>query len=752
MDYFAHSLPDRPKSEWQQLVEHLCSTADRASRNAEKFGAGRAATLAGLLHDLGKYSAEFQKRLEGGEAVDHATAGAREAMALAAQPRDKLIAEIVAHAIAGHHAGLPDSVGAASLEERVGKKLHALDPVWREEIAPVADGLIKQSFKAGASRQTLAFQLAFFGRMIFSCLVDADFRDTEAFYDRAEGRSSPREWTILPDIIDALRGRFDEHMAKLGARAEATPINALRAEVLAHTRKQADLPRGLFTLSVPTGGGKTLASLAFALDHAKRHGMERIVYAIPFTSIIDQTAAIFRSVLQDENDIVLEHHSSVDEERIDDEDRRHGREAREKLKLAMEDWAAPVIVTTNVQLFESLHADRPSRCRRLHNLANSVIILDEAQTIPLHVLRPCLAALNELALNYGATIVLCTATQPAVRKVDFEDGLDLPPERELAPDPQRLHRQLQRVRVEKLGVLDDDALVGQLGQTSQGLVIVNSRAHALALYRKARDAGFDDAVHLSTRQCAAHRRDILAHVRETLKSGKPCRVIATSLVEAGVDLDFPRVWRAEAGLDQIAQAAGRCNREGKREIDESIVGIFQSPDFPPPREIRQFADDMRRIRHSDLLSPEAIREYFGEVYWRKGKKALDKFDVMDAWLLAFDKPNFNYRSIGRSFRMIESGMTPVIIPWDEKAQEAVDNLGLEAFPSGRLARLLQPCIVQTPPSARRLLLENGHAAFVHPELRGDQFAVLQSPGLYKPDVGLLWEDADYLSEENWLIG
>ncbi|RTL86129.1 MAG: CRISPR-associated helicase Cas3' [Hyphomicrobiales bacterium] len=749
--WYAHSLLNSPKSKWQPLAEHLLSTAALASQRAEKFGAARAANLAGSLHDLGKYTREFQKRLEGGARVDHATAGAHEAISLAQHPEDKLVAEIVAHAIAGHHVGLPDSVGGdASLGERVKRKLAPLDPVWRDEIAPLAEGLIPKSFRAGAHKDRLPYQLAFFGRMIFSCLVDADFRDTERFYDTAEGRESPRDWAGLPSIVATLVARFNAHTTRMSACSVESEVNALRTEILAHVRRQAAAERGLFTLTVPTGGGKTLASLAFALDHAKRHGLERIVYAIPFTSIIDQTAAIFREVLEESGDeFILEHHSSIDEESIDDEDCKHRREARNKLKLAMEDWAAPIVITTNVQLFESLYANRPSRCRRLHNLANSVIILDEAQTIPLHVLRPCLAALDELANNYGASLVLCTATQPAVTEPHFVGGLSLSSQRELAPSPVILHEKLRRVRLAHLGALDDNALVAELAETSQGLMIVNSRAHALALYRKARNAGLEGATHLTTRQYAAHRREILADVRKRLIGGAPCRLIATSLVEAGVDLDFPRVWRAEAGLDQIAQAAGRCNREGKRSVEESVVGVFKSADYAPPREIAQLAGDMARIigKHVDLLAPGAMRDYFSEVYWRKDK-ALDKHRVMDAWAVSAGRPIFDYARIGRDFRMIESGQLPVIVGIESPAKDALAALR-GGKPPGAVARAIQPYIVQIPSKARELLLRNGHVAFV--EEFGDQFAVLRSDGLYKrdpggEDLGLLWEQADYLDE------
>jgi CRISPR-associated endonuclease/helicase Cas3 len=593
---------------------------------------------------------------------------------------------------------------------------------------------------------SVAYRLGFFGRMVFSCLVDADFRDTEAFYCAAEGRSADRDWPKLPNIVGESIARFDAHMAKVIAAAKATAVNALRLEILSHVRSRAPDSQGLFTLTVPTGGGKTLASLAFALEHAKQHHLERIVYAIPFTSVIDQTVAIFREVLGDE--VVLEHHASIDESQIS------GREAREKLRLAMEDWGAPVIVTTNVQLFESLHSNRPSRCRRLHNLVKSVIVLDEAQTIPLHVLRPCLAALDELARNYGCSVVLCTATQPAIAAPEFEGGLPLGPERELAPEPLRLHQQLKRVRLERLGDCSDDKLVEALAATAQGLVIVNSRAHALTLYRKAVEAGLDGVMHLTTRQYAAHRLRILGDVRQRLGKRKPCRLIATSLVEAGVDLDFPRVWRAEAGLDQIAQAAGRCNREGVRPVEESVVGVFRSTEHKPPREIAQLTGDMARMagKHADLLSPEAIRAYFGEVYWRKGD-ALDRERILQAFRMDARQPDFDYRRISEVFRMIESGLAPVIVaretePREAKAREALASLRAGAS-AGAVARRVQPFIVQIPAKARDLLLTNGHARTVDGD--GGEFVELVTESLYRDEVGLEWENADYLAVEDSII-
>jgi CRISPR-associated endonuclease/helicase Cas3 len=333
--WYAHSLPnDEDKSHWQPLACHLKGVSTLSACFGAKFRAESAATLAGLLHDLGKYTLEFQCRLEGGERVDHATAGAQEIVALAAQVSDRCIAEIIAHAIAGHHAGMPNSVGETSLDARLRKLLPALDPIWRNEITPIAEGLTPAGFSWRDNGR--ARQLAFFGRMIFSCLVDADYRDTAAFYNAAKGEKVDRDWPRLRDNIDDYIERFDRYMEKKPRKD--TPVNVLRAEILSHTRARAQTDQGLFTLTVPTGGGKTLASLAFALDHAKRHGLERIVYAIPFTSIIDQTAAIFREVLGE--DVVLEHHSSIDEERIANEDREHRREAIDKLKLAMEDWAA----------------------------------------------------------------------------------------------------------------------------------------------------------------------------------------------------------------------------------------------------------------------------------------------------------------------------------------------------------------------------------------------------------------------------
>jgi CRISPR-associated endonuclease/helicase Cas3 len=404
--FFAHSGNSDDRSGWQTLQSHLVAVGALAAGRGAKFGALKAAALAGLLHDLGKYSVAFQRRLGGSRGpVDHSTAGAQQVIHLATGGIDRGMAELIAYVIAGHHAGLPDREGAAgSLTERLAKTIEPLDQTWRDEIRADAVGLFPPSFRRHPDRALLPFQLGFLGRMLFSCLVDADFRDTEAFYARTQRRGVDREWPALSDIIEGLIAAFDAYMAEKRQTATRTAMNCLRTEILAHVRSRAREAPGVFTLTVPTGGGKTLASLAFALDHSKHYGLERIITAIPFTSVIDQTAAIFREVLG--NDVVLEHHSAIDEEHF------RAREGADKLRLAMEDWAAPIVVTTNVQLFESLFANRPSRCRKLHSLARSVIVLDEAQTIPLPVLRPCVAALDELARNYGTSIILCTATHP----------------------------------------------------------------------------------------------------------------------------------------------------------------------------------------------------------------------------------------------------------------------------------------------------------------------------------------------------
>ena len=324
--------------------------------------------------------------------------------------------------------------------------------------------------------------------------------------------------------------------------------------------------------------------------------------------------------------------------------------------------------------------------------------------------------------------------------------------RELAPDPQRLAAAFRRVTIRTAAALDNGDLVAALEQTAQGLVIVNSRKHALDLFREAKKAKLDGIIHLTTRQYAAHRREILANVRQRLVDEQPCRLIATSLVEAGVDLDFPRVWRAEAGLDQIAQAAGRCNREGRHRADQSIVTVFLAPDYPPPPEIKGLSGDMSRMmeKHADLLSPDAMEAFFGEVYWRLGH-ALDREKILDLFKMDKSGTNFAYRSVAEKFRMIESGMVPVIVARDERAKTAIEKLGVASVPSGAIARNLQSFIVQVPPMARNLMIANGHVRFEKEGLRGNQFAVLQTPSLYSPEAGLIWEDAAYLALENAIL-
>lgn len=733
---YAHSTQNKSKIDWQPLADHLLAVAHLSSQKAAFFGGEQLAFIAGLLHDLGKYTDEFQRRISGDLIrVDHATRGA-----MLAVERYGQAGKLLAYAIAGHHAGLANGrdVGERrSLQERLkGHGLPVLLDQWQQEIPlPTMAELGPPPIKPVRERQV--FQLTFLTRLLFSCLVDADFLDTEAFYNRIEQRPSlrPSQQPTLTELRTALDGYL------MGFSADSS-VNCIRADILAHVRQQAECAPGLFSLTVPTGGGKTLASLAFALDHAIRHGLRRIIYVIPFTSIVEQNAAVFRQALGALGEqAVLEHHSAFSDDRSKD------RQARDKLRLAMENWDMPIIVTTAVQFFESLYADRPARCRKLHNIAGSVIILDEAQTLPLKLLRPCVTAIDELALNYRCSPVLCTATQPALQAPQFKGGLQAV--RELAPNPPQLFQQLARVQIRQAGILSDAALQQLMGEYKQVLCIVNNRRHARALYESIADQ--EGARHLTTLMCARHRSQVLAEVRQRLREGLPCRLVATSLIEAGVDVDFPTVLRAEAGLDSIAQAAGRCNREGRRPLEASNVLVFQTenPDWKAPQELQQFAQAAREVLRNtmgDPLAPEAITRYFQQLYWQRGERELDKADLL-AQIESKRLEGIPFEMLADKFRMIDSVQCPVIVPFDDIARGALKALEF-AEGCGELARQLQPYIVQLPKQAYNALRETGAIQPVAPARYGEQFIQLLNPDLYHAHYGLHWDNPAFIRSEN----
>lgn len=740
--FFAHTLKDRPPETWEPLIPHLVGTAERARDFASPFGCGELAYAAGLLHDLGKYQEDFQLRLRGDpRSVDHAAHGA-----VYARRHYSKIGSLIAHGIAGHHAGLADTLFKS--DGRLDHKSATLDAIVE---AAQRDGLVFPDVpglpRLKGSKDT-GFQLAFLIRMLFSCLVDADYLATEDFYVHAERRPPPARGAAasLADLAEAL----DRHF---GGFAPPPPgsLNARREEILGHARSKATLPPGVFTLTVPTGGGKTLTSLAFALDHARANGLERVIVGIPFTSVIEQTAEVYRDALAPHQNAILEHHSAFDQSAID------GKEARSKLSLAMETWDQPLVVTTTVRLFESLFSNRPSQCRKLHNLARSVIVLDEVQTLPLALLRPCVAALKELAANYGCSIVLCTATQPALLADPppggrpfiggFEDVV------ELAPDPPALFEALRRVRVEPIGEQGDGDLVERLADAPQALCIVNSRLHAQALYNA---SGYLDGVrHLSTLMCAAHRRAVLSEIREDLTAGRPCRVISTSLIEAGVDVDFPLVLRAEAGLDAILQAAGRCNREGRRSADESMTLVFRPGEAKRPQSMRVAIESAEGVfrTHDDVTTLSAVSDYFGQLFDRKGDSVLDTKGILKACQERVTTLDFPFKTIATEFQMIDDYNLPVIIEWDETARAAVRDLRFlpEGFTPGGVARRLQPYTVGIPPRARAALIASGAAEVIDRARYDDQFVLLANRDLYRPDIGLSWADPTVMTAEGLVV-
>ncbi len=435
-----------------------------------------------------------------------------------------------------------------------------------------------------------------------------------------------------------------------------------------------------------------------------------------------------------------------------------GRDAMARLRRAAENWDAPVIVTTAVQFFESLFANRTSRCRKLHNIARSVVVLDEAQTLPLPLLHPCLAALDELARNYGTSIVLCTATQPALtRREGFRLGLDIPKERELAPDPPALHAALRRVQVERrLGKTSDTEIVARFAYSARMLVIVDSRAHACDLFAAIRH--LPGAFNLTTLMCPRHRRAALACIRNLLASGAPVRLVATSLIEAGVDVDFPEVWRAAAGLDRVAQAAGRCNREGRLEGLGSVV-VFAPADREPPHALRlpREVGDAVLGAHPDPLAPDAVCGYFQNLYWSRGEESFDaatldgeRFPILRHISDRANSHDYPFESIARAFRMIDEAMEPVIVPWDDEARAALARIAAMDRPLGEDLRRLQQYVVPIPGPTRASWLAQGAIPQVHPAL-GNALLALPDLARYDPETGVRLDDLAQRAAESNVI-
>lgn len=759
---YAHSLPHAPTREWETLKDHSLAVGALAAQFASPLGWAQALRVAGQLHDIGKLSPQFQNYIAGraSSGGDHSCAGARIALDRYGQKFGKILAIL----IAAHHAGLADGAPFAQRMEAAKQRL----PVgWEQEAGPLAaiEQLVPDRPAPIGGRK--GFAMSFLIRMLFSCLVDADFIATERFYAEATGVPVARGGhSELSDLRDRLR----LFMAAKRADTPPSPLNALRAEILEYALDKAALPPGLFSLTVPTGGGKTLASLSFALEHAVRHGLKRIIYVIPYTSIVEQTADVLRTALASEDDI-LEHHASFDWEAArgqrapDDE----APDALMKLRRAAENWDVPIVVTTAVQFFESLFAARTSRCRKLHNIAGSVVVLDEVQTLPLPLLLPSLAAIEQLALNYGTSLVLCTATQPAFRKIDqaLKDakgaaiGLDLPTARELAPEPATLYMKLKRVRVDWISSpLDDAALVARFAEQPRMLCIVNTRKHARSLFDAI--SSLPGATHLSTQMCARHRRLVLAQLKDRLKAGEPVRLVATSLIEAGVDISFPEVWRAATGLDSIAQAAGRANREGEMRDATGQPALGRVVIFEPAHEPLQHEVKLRwqatlpvLKAHADVLGLDAIRHYFRELYWRKGDAA-KMFDtarvgaypgILPAIEEAAASWSFAFRSIAEAFHMIEDRMEAVIVPWragpqDDAAERLLARIAAQERPQTADLRRLQAYVVPILSPARDLWLARGALIPVHPALGA---AMLRFPDLshYRAQTGIDLDSMTY---------
>ena len=682
----------------QSIQEHCQNVAVLAESFASVFGAESIARYSGLLHDIGKYSEAFQRRITGSaEQVDHSTAGTQVAWRSGTRA-----GQLAAFCIGGHHAGLPD-LGTRFSDVSDGTLLGKLrrNP---EPFAEYRDELTIEIPSVPSWVTENANTAYYFTKMLFSSLVDADYLDTEAFM--SEGVVS----RSIGESINSLSCKLNSYIAPW--KNPSSELNLKRSLIMESVVSHAEESKGLFSLTVPTGGGKTITSMAFALRHALAHGMHRIIYVIPYTSIIEQTQRVFERVFGEEN--VVAHYSGIEFSHSESEtaDRRY---------LATENWDAPIILTTSVQFFESIYGNRTSKCRKLHNIADSVIIFDEAQMLPVPFMRPCVLAISQLVQHFGCSAVLCTATQPALNPILSEYAPELQV-KELCPDALFIDPVFTRVNYKQLGKLSDDELALRLEQIPQVLCIVNSRRQAQDLYRSLPE---DGRFHLSTTMTPSHRKQTLDTIRKRLQTGEKCRVISTSLIEAGVDIDFPVVYRALAGLDSILQAGGRCNREGKRDREDSTVYVFESGQKAPEMIGQNCTAAQRTMsRQSDIASKEAISDYFDFLlYTLKNKSSLDQKEIEQKM------QQLAFATIAREFKLITGAEYTVYIPCPES--EPLLKALTDGMPTRGLLRKLGQYAVNVYEKQFNSMVEEGAV-----EQIAENAGILRDRSRYSRETGL----------------
>ena len=669
MKYLAHTKDGKTparnaqeENECQELREHLTTTAKYAKEKAAVFGAGETGEIIGLLHDIGKYGRDFQEKMRGKtkRSVNHAMAGA-----FTLKEKYGKLAEMFGIIIASHHTGLPNS-GTKSDKDNINYrgKLYEYETSRQNKILPYEDEInlpekiVFPKIKMSDDKQICAFKTAFYIRMLFSVLVDSDFTDTEEYCTDRKREPVHAEMADLYSILNQKTFLND-----------GSNLNKIRAAVLKSCIDAAEMPKGIFSLTVPTGGGKTLSSLAFALKHAKKHDIRRIIYVIPYTSIIEQNSDVIKKILG--SDVVLEHHSGI---AADGEDF--------KLRWASENWDIPIVLTTNVQFFESLFSNEKTKARKIHNIADSVIIFDEAQMLPVDYLLPCMTAVSELVENYGVTAVLCSATQPILHKYIYSNMKIF----EISKSPAELADQLKRVDFRFSGKKSDDEIIDEISKLESVLVIVNSRRHAFELYKTVTEKiGKDNVFYLSTLITPVHRSEKIAKIKECLREKIPVKVISTSIVECGIDIDFPVVYRSIAGIDSIIQAGGRANREGKLQNLDGTPKLGEVIVFEPcgdngriHRSLKLTVDigkEIIKVLGDKAFELEGIEKYFAELYFtREIKGTLDEHEILSEFNVYDQEIEMNFENAANKFKLIEDNTRGIVIKCDDISAELIAKL------------------------------------------------------------------------------